>query len=553
MTNIGLRIDDGGNLSWSLQRTMDLTTRCLSSGDYTYVTYTTRETEDDPEIKSDKKYERVVLVGTNFGLTPHALQRIAIVTSELIDLLRLGVNASDSFGVNSRVDVRSNQPSALATLVVYGMERLVERREVSLLLQASEVIEGNGFTSSLDHLIEHAAGLLEDRDAPSPYYAMMIMGSKIVAQTSASFAERVLDTRDIGSAMIGEHERFLLVVLAAALFEGTRERPGRIAKAEKVLHPLRITREVVMWPAAAEAVADYARALDALGKPEDAATLRESFELLKVYQSEKVLPTSDMFKTTERDLCDGDEEHCSVLLNLPSTGTTGVLIQRISLRDKMVDCPSSIVIINLFATPERMTSVTQLGEEYTAEVAKVVRPHVSAFVSLQYVNMPVTPMSIPGLVHAVTVNRQQGVCRVGSFHHLTTTMREQTEASRLVMEVHLRAAVYENIARAIECTALGYSEGMWGHLGLQFFYCIALVPIVTAKQSVAPSAKKISPKIARDFLTQPMLLQPTLAGDETLLEVYALFAGPMTPAEAADAVEKNLDTLMNMGALRQNQ
>ncbi|RNC31951.1 hypothetical protein TcCL_Unassigned05490, partial [Trypanosoma cruzi] len=81
---------------------------------------------------------------------------------------------------------------------------------------------------------------------------------------------------------------------------------------------------------------------------------------------------------------------------------------------------------------------------------------------------PVDAYEIPGLIHFVVVERRRNGGVVASFHR----MMHQRPANVQDAVVTLRRLVALNISRAHSFLQAGYSEGLWGHLGMQFFYSV---------------------------------------------------------------------------------
>jgi hypothetical protein len=200
---------------------------------------------------------------------------------------------------------------------------------------------------------------------------------------------------------------------------------------------------------------------------------------------------------------------------------------------------------------------------------------------------PVESYETPGLIHFIAVDRKDNTSVCGSFER----MRHQRGPEVRLAVRELQRIMAQCISRSHELLCQGFSEGLWGHLGMQFFYSVGTVSSQApsgpggagggpgqgagasgsaagkpdrqapggggsgagGSSAGAPSspnqatpglfgssdAKKIPSTVLEHLVLRPMLLPDVLADDKQLRigEIYCLFVGCMSAQEVCSSVE----------------
>ncbi|KEG09592.1 hypothetical protein DQ04_04971000 [Trypanosoma grayi] len=157
----------------------------------------------------------------------------------------------------------------------------------------------------------------------------------------------------------------------------------------------------------------------------------------------------------------------------------------------MAACPYGYGVCLLYLPPRtareqerwRCPSVTA-GEQTLLQLSRdILGSMETSFNCFQWLlSPPVESYEIPGLIHFVAVDRRTNSGIVASFH------RMMHQKPRHVQEAvaSLKRLVALNISRAHTLLHAGYSEGLWGHFGMQFFYCVCAVDETAALTSPPP-------------------------------------------------------------------
>ena len=200
---------------------------------------------------------------------------------------------------------------------------------------------------------------------------------------------------------------------------------------------------------------------------------------------------------------------------------------------------------------------------------------------------PVESYETPGLIHFIAIDRKDNTSVCGSFER----MRHQRSPEVHLAVRELQRIMAQCMSKSHELLSQGFSEGMWGHLGMQFFYSVGTVstqaPAVpgasgttgggqggqgpnagggagakndrtgagaaggtgqggpSGANQITPGlfgtsdAKKIPSTVLEHLVLRPLLLPDVLADDKQLRigEIYCLFVGCMSAQEVCSSVE----------------
>lgn len=119
--------------------------------------------------------------------------------------------------------------------------------------------------------------------------------------------------------------------------------------------------------------------------------------------------------------------------------------------------------------PPRMTREEIVYNNLAQEVLGSMEVSFNCFQWL--LSPPVESYETAGLIHFVVIDRMRGNrCIAGSLYRMMH--QKPIEVQYAVLE--LRRTFAECVSRAHELLSMGYSEGLWGHLGMQFFYSVGM-------------------------------------------------------------------------------
>ena len=170
-------------------------------------------------------------------------------------------------------------------------------------------------------------------------------------------------------------------------------------------------------------------------------------------------------------------------------------------------CPDGFGIVLLYSGPgilndnyedvkEQLSTLQMLDDEALDHLGKcILMRFPSSFHQVQYLTSPlVASYNVPGLIHFVAVNRRVNTSVAGNFdaeiHNTSSTDNDTRLGLHMMHEL-----MAHNVSRAHDLMANGFSEGLWGHLGVQFFYCVTHMPTrgqlrtVYAEQEAAMAAR----------------------------------------------------------------
>jgi hypothetical protein len=94
---------------------------------------------------------------------------------------------------------------------------------------------------------------------------------------------------------------------------------------------------------------------------------------------------------------------------------------------------------------------------------------------------PVESYETPGLIHFIAVDRKDNSSVCGSFER----MRHQRSPEVRLAVLELQRIMAQCISKSHELVSQGFSEGLWGHLGMQFFYSIGTVSTSSSQAAAA--------------------------------------------------------------------
>lgn len=507
-----------------------------------------------------------VFVASDEGFTELTLRRICNLIVEVIGYIGIG-------------DHRSNR---LIKMLLLYIDRQMANKDLSFLNLSFERIDEAkipavlpGFTVR-QYLGEYVKQALEDApESRHPGYAVSLYGSKILLETNPEFTKHAKevngDTCDMNDSM-----RFIIALLAAAFFSSPYPRSlsdllpteQQIVDAEMHLRHIGITRHNVCREQVARVVDAYVAHLEAKvpGKlqPElnTAASCRRAYAVLKTWVEEQSRPIRQLYHDTDKLNPDRDEvwdpsDEFTFNFNCYSDDEDHPQIGRIQFVWTPVEPPADRNSTDdEFAVmyPHGVaTAVLYFGNENWDQTVKrtippsIVHERLTAMCSpecliFQFIatnwltHPPLSGYSIPGLIAFVCIDRRRNQSLVCSREEMIGGCKT-AEGKKSIQQLFF--TMHHCICEAHQLIAQGFSEGLWGHLGMQFVYQIAIqrerdtMVAADGKQPVIENRTFNDTALARTVVETPFLIASTnrLENSQFVFEMYAMFVGVMTPKE----------------------
>ncbi|KAF8294024.1 hypothetical protein TcYC6_0104920 [Trypanosoma cruzi] len=469
--------------------------------------------EQENNVYEESLNALFVAVGSDVGYSAVTLLRIAALVSELCLFLNIDPHRG---GPNAPV---------LKQILLYMNSRLMQH-DVSLLCQTIErlvrpAIIATGFAS------DGASGLLDDlarqsllQDATGcrlPNYIAVLLGHKLVLETSPRWSEEAAKAGGVEHVTLHDSDRYLAYLVTCAFFSTpllhscyeVSPQEQRLQALEQRLRRFGIHRHNVSRLAARRAIQTYTLAL----KKGDVNESRRAFffenaynELLATMNRQK--PTCGTNRSpTARSPSVACNEYHQMDMDFNAVEGRTFELENICFRNSdfvgfmqlrwipaagpqqqdsgdsedenplMEKCPHGYGVFLLYLPPQSAreqeswrrsptTADRPVFAQFTRDVFGSMETSFNCFQWL--LSPPVDAFEIPGLIHFVVVERRRNGGVVASFHR----MMHQRPANVQDAVVTLRRLVALNISRAHSFLQAGYSEGLWGHLGMQFFYSV---------------------------------------------------------------------------------
>ncbi|EKF38232.1 hypothetical protein MOQ_001561 [Trypanosoma cruzi marinkellei] len=548
--------------------------------------------EQENDIQAESLNALFVAVGSDDGYSAVTLLRIAALVSELclflnIDPLRGGPNAP-----------------VLKRILLYMNSRLMQH-DVSLLCQMIErlvrpAIIAKGFAS------DGASGLLGDlarqsllQDAAGcrlPNYIAVLLGHKLVLETSPRWSEEAAKAGGVEHVTLHDSDRYLAYLVTCAFFSTpllqscyeVSPQEKRLQALEQLLRRFGIHRHNVNRLAARRAIQTYTQAI----KEGDVNESRRAFffenaynELLTIMNRQKPTSETNKFFITRTPFMAYNEYHQMDMDFNAVEGRTFEL-DNICFRNSdfvgfmqlrwipaadpqqqdsdssedenplMETCPHGYGVFLLYLPPQSAreqegwrrsptTADRSVFAQFTRDVFGSMETSFNCFQWL--LSPPVDAYAIPGLIHFVVVERRRNGGVVASFHRMMQQRPENVQDA----VVALRRLVALNISRAHTFLQAGYSEGLWGHLGMQFFYSVCNFYDSPGKVVTSPLQSPQSPRLVKkksffffggESTTSTSSRVPTAAASTVSLQQPGIsFDESSTSVKGADSPWGSLD------------
>ncbi|RNF07320.1 hypothetical protein TraAM80_03456 [Trypanosoma rangeli] len=481
----------------------------------------------------------VVVVGSDDGYSAATLLRVAALVGELCLFLN--------------IDPRRGGPNApvLKQTLLY-LESRLGLHDVSLLCQTTErlvrpAIIATGFASP------DAGGLLDDlarqsllQDAAGcqpPSYIAVLLGHKLVLETTPRWSEEAARAGGVERVSLLDSDRYLAYIVTCAFFSAPMQyscydvspRERRLRELERRLRRFGIHRHNVSRQAARRVIQTYTEALrqGTVGEYSRASFFEAAYdELLALMTGRNAARGTDEAAAEGRPRVARNEYH-HVDMDFDAIEGRTFQLDNICLRNSDVvgamqlqwisagaalpqdssdaagegplleTCPCGYGVCLLYLPPQRVReegqrqphSPTMANRRALSQLTRDILGSVeTSFNCVQWLlSPPVESYEIPGLIHFVAVDRRTNKGVVASFHRM---MHEQPAHVQNAVET-LRRLVALNVSRSHALMQAGYSEGLWGHLGMQFFYCVCNLHRAATKEVPPPSHAPPTPHTRR--------------------------------------------------------
>ncbi|RNF07244.1 uncharacterized protein Tco025E_07417 [Trypanosoma conorhini] len=493
--------------------------------------YPLQEAEEDAHAEASSALFAVV--GSDDGYGAATLLRVAALVGELCLFLN--------------IDPRQGGPNApvLKQVLLYVESRLGQH-DLSLLCQTIErlvrpAIIATGFASPdagglLDDLVRQS--LLQDAaDRRLPSYVAVLLGHKLVMETTPRWSEEAARVGGVERVALLDSDRYLAYLVTCAFFAAPLQRSfydvapqeRRLRELEQRLRRFGIHRHNVSRLAARRAIETYAEALqqEIVGESARALFYEAAYdELLTLMTGRTAMRGTDEVAAAGR-ACVARNEYHQVEMDFDAIAGRTFQLDSICFRNSdlvgamqlrwipavgaapqgsgdaagadplLATCPFGYGLCLMYLPPQRAREEVRRGCSSTtasgralSQLARDVHGSIEPrFSCLQWLlSPPVESYEIPGLIHFVAVDRRTNGGVVASFHRMT---HERPANVRDAVGT-LRRLVALNISRSHTLLQGGYSEGVWGHLGMQFFYCVCNLH-EAAETAVAPPTTRAAP------------------------------------------------------------
>jgi hypothetical protein len=542
------------------------------------------------QLKSESSTEEdvYIIVGSDEGFTEATLLRIAALLNEVCIFLHVGP--------------KTQQNLYLLRMVMQYIDMRLGMADLGFLSESIEAvfnpaITATGYSSNpkglLDELVR--ANIFDGRadDERMPGYCVVLFGNKILMETSGQIADEAAKMNDIDKFSLSDSDRYLIYLVTSAFFavphpranKDREAREHRILELERRLMKFEVHRHNVTRSACREVISKYCtmlRSLHTQGVDERSAAdfYWNSFEELLEYMS--AYPTAESggernrYHCPEMDLrfleselftiqhcCFRSSEHLGTiqLLWAPSPKP---LPEEYAMADL---CPMGYGLCVVYFPPrndKESTKVCDFPSLVPIDPLRTLANEVLGSVEMSFnrfqwlLSPPVESYETPGLIHFLAVDRKDNSCVCGSFERMMH--QKPAEVQRAVRE--LQSTMAQCMSKAHELIGQGFSEGLWGHLGMQFFFSIGVAPATTQEGTTlgqgirsatatqeggssvglfgASDAKKIPSSVVPHVLLRPMLISDFCEEQSKqirVVEIYCMFIGCMSPQEVCQSVE----------------
>lgn len=520
---------------------------------------------DCPVDESDDAVHIYVIVGSDEGYSEATLLRIAALINEVAYFLNVGPS------------VQSNHH--LLRVVLQYIDERMGVFDLGFLVEAAEGVFNPGVTATgfsstpdqlLDELIESNIFTGREIDERMPGYALVLFGNKTLMQTTAVVAEEAAKANKLSVYTLQNGDRYIIHLITSAFFAVKRtkadHRARRIAHLEHILLKFEVHRHNVQRRASQLAVSRYCATLKSEGESDRAKFYESAFnELLET--SNRSINTNRYHVTDVADLemdepftvsncCFRNSNHFGFLQLLWTANPPCGIDDEPSM---VAACPMGHGCCIVYFPPKSDKEYNILLEEYPSFVpteqldqlaCQVVASSDLSFNRFQWLlSPPVDSYDAPGLVHFVSVDRRDNSCICGSFDR----MMQQRPCEIYFAVTELKRTMAQCISRSHEFVSQGFSEGLWGHLGMQFFFSIGVAggdpaPLQSVQRGVPGrggtdnsnlfgDSKKI-PSDALDHLAlRPMYLPDVLDKQLKVVEIYCMFIGCLSPQEVCQSAD----------------
>jgi hypothetical protein len=511
-----------------------------------------------------------IIVGSDEGYTETTMFRVAALINDVAFFLQIGPL------------VQTNVH--LLRMVLEYIDERMGVFDLGFLTQAMETVfnpgvTATGFSSTPDELLDELmeSNIFQGRepDERMPGFALVIFGNKTLMETTSKVAEEAAKANKLSPYTLQDGDRYIIHLITSAFFAVHRKkaesRARRIRHLEHVLLKFEVHRHNVERRASKQAIDRYCKMLRLQDEVERADFFQMAFEELllnvkRVVDSNRYhIPSVDLDfdePFTVSNCCFRNSNHVGFMQLLwtpnPQIGPDDEPLM-VSV------CPQGHGCCVVYFPPKNDKEHTTLQEEFPSFVpteqldqlaGQVVASSDLSFNRFQWLlSPPVDSYDAPGLVHFVSVDRRDNSCICGSFDRMT--QQKNLEVCYAVTE--LRRTMSQCISKAQEYVSQGFSEGLWGHLGLQFFFSIGISgsdtgsqqqqvpqrntniarPAATENIGLFGEAKRIPSNVLDHLALRPMLLPDVLEDNKQMkiVEIYCMFVGCLSPQEVCQSVE----------------
>jgi hypothetical protein len=521
---------------------------------------------DCPVDESEDAVHIYIIVGSDEGYSEATLMRIAALINEVAYFLNVGPS------------VQSNQH--LLRVVLEYIDERMGLFDLGFLVEAAEGVFNPGVTATgfsstpdelLDELIESNIFNGRESDERMPGYALVLFGNKTLMQTTPAVAEEAAKANKLTVYALQNGDRYIIHLITSAFFAVRRSRVDnrarRIAHLEHVLLKFEVHRHNVERRAARQAVYRYCETLREEGECERADFYQTAFqELLATvtrgidanrYHTTDIAALEMDEPLTVSNCCFRNSNHFGFLQLLWTPNPPPGIDDEPTM---VAACPMGHGCCVVYFPPKNDKEYNILLEDFPSSVpaeqldqlaCQVVASSDLSFNRFQWLlSPPVDSYDAPGLVHFISVDRRDNSCICGSFDRMM--QQKPPEVHFAVTE--LKRTMSQCISRAHEFVSQGFSEGLWGHLGMQFFFSVGVaggdaVQLQAPQRNAVPGkagaensslfgdSKKIPGDVLDHLALRPMYLPDVLDKQLKVVEIYCMFVGCLSPQEVCQSVD----------------
>lgn len=547
-----------------------------------------------------------IVVATDEGFTEATLLRIAALINEVCIFLRIGPKSKSNLHY--------------LRMVLQYIDARLGCNDLGFLSESIETvfnpaITATGYSSNpkglLDELVR--ANIFEDRSETErmPGYAAVLFGNKSLMETTVHVAEEAAKLNDVDKFHLNDADRYIIHLVASAMFavphpraaELHTQRERRVTDLERRLQRFEIHRHNVTRAAARAVLANYCAMLrqprpDGSCEGRAADFYQQSFEELFELMSEVPPPTIQQPQEGAGGggVVDQRSRYHSPDIDFDFLSSQIFTISNCCFRNSdylgvmqlfwapspepqpeewgMADiCPTGYGLAVVYFPPKDEKESTRLEQDcpslVPSEPLRSLANEVLGSVEMSFnrfqwlLSPPVESYETPGLIHFIAVDRRDNTSVCGSFERMMH--QKSPEVCAAVRE--LQRTMAQCMSKAHELISQGFSEGLWGHLGMQFFFAVGVAPQfdganpTQAAQRAGASAptkpgndgssgsplgifggsdqKKLPSNVLQHIALRPMLVPDVLddVKQTRVIEMYCMFIGCMSPLEVCQSVE----------------